>query len=433
MGGSYDGWFTFGEGVQLSLPDGDNIIRTGCAAAKIYGEFTTCPGNPQFDVGGFGQAFTPTAGMIYELSGYVYVSSGDPLIGTDVCASNRLLAKIVFFDPSVGGNEIQSNEIIIANFETPVDQWLAFAVSTPAPAGALRVEALFLFLQPACDEGSAFVDDVSFFEFAPPTPPANLLANPSFDTSLTGWSVFGNVLFDGRYWAYRTRAGCAKLYGPFALPGDASGMYQHLPAAAATTYELSVYSMSTCMESPLTGSNDNFATAKIVFRDAAGVELGSNEVVIADNSMSLGNYALHTVTATAPEGTASVEPYILFIQPTSMGGAVWVDDISFHEAAATAAEPAPRNVELSQNVPNPFNPTTRIDFFLKSGGTVDIGVYDAAGRRVATLLSGGLGAGAHQVIWDGRAESGAPAASGVYWYVLRTPAERISRAMVLLR
>jgi len=40
-GGSYDGWtIKFGEGIQLSLPGGDDIIRTGSAASKTYGEFT---------------------------------------------------------------------------------------------------------------------------------------------------------------------------------------------------------------------------------------------------------------------------------------------------------------------------------------------------------------------------------------------------------
>jgi hypothetical protein len=433
LGGSYDGWLTFGEGVQLSLPDGDNIIHTGSAAAKIYGEFTTCPGNPQFDVGGFGQVFTPTEGMIYELSGYVYVSSGDPMVGTDVCTSNRLLAKIVFFDAVEGGNEIQSNELIIGNFDTPVDEWLAFTVSTPAPEGALRVEALFLFLQPACDEGAVYVDDVTFYELTPPTPPANMLVNPSFDTDLSAWNIFGNVYYDGRYWAFRTRTGCAKLYGPFAVPGDASGMYQSFATAPGTEYQFDVYSMSTCMETPVTGSNDNYAVAKIVFRDGGGVEMGSNETVIGDSSMTLGTWTLHTVTATAPEGSATVEPYILFVQPTSMGGAIWVDDLSFYEAVITGDTPEPLNVELHQNVPNPFNPVTRIDFNLRFEDTVDLAVYDVTGRLVATLLRGRVGVGMHHVTWDGKADNGIPAASGVYWYVLRTSTERMSRAMVLLR
>ena len=52
-GGSYDGWTTFGAGPNLSLPAGDNIIHTGAAASKIFGEFNNCPDFPSFDVGGF--------------------------------------------------------------------------------------------------------------------------------------------------------------------------------------------------------------------------------------------------------------------------------------------------------------------------------------------------------------------------------------------
>lgn len=433
LGGSYDGWFTEGSGVQLSLPDGDNIIHTGAAAAKIYGEFTTCPGNPQFDTGLFGQYFTPTAGKIYELNGYAFVSSGDPLTGTDVCTSNRCVAKVVFFDAVVGGNEIQSNEVIIGNFDTPMDEWLEFTVSAPAPAGALRVEALVIFLQPACDEGATFVDDLTFYELDPPAPPANMLVNPSFDFDLSGWVTFANAYYDGRYWARRTAPGSAKLFGAFGGPGDASGMYQEFAAEAGTEYQMDIYSMTTCWETPITGSNDNYAAAKIVFFDDTIAEIGSNEVVIGDSSMVLGFWSKHTVTATAPEGTAFVRSYILFIQPTSMGGAIWVDDVAFHEVVATGDTPEPRNVDLRQNVPNPFNPVTRIDFNLKFEDTVDLAVYDVAGRRIATLLSGRVGAGLHHVTWDGKADTGVPAASGVYWYVLRTSTERMSRTMVLLR
>jgi hypothetical protein len=106
-GGSYDGWGTFGEGVQLSLPGGDNIIRTGVAAAKIYGEFTGCPSNPQFDVGGFFQSFTPTPGLEYQMRGYTFVSVADTIPATEICVEqNRLIAKIVFFDAAVGGDEL---------------------------------------------------------------------------------------------------------------------------------------------------------------------------------------------------------------------------------------------------------------------------------------------------------------------------------------
>ena len=109
-GGSYSGWFTFGGGVQLSLPSGDNIIRTGAAASKTYGGFTGCPSLPSFNVGGYGQAFTPVAGKVYTLSGYSYIAAADPIPGTTTCTKNRMLAKIAFFNAAVGGTELSANE-----------------------------------------------------------------------------------------------------------------------------------------------------------------------------------------------------------------------------------------------------------------------------------------------------------------------------------
>jgi len=88
---------------------------------------------------------------------------------------------------------------------------------------------------------------------------------------------------------------------------------------------------------------------------------------------------------------------------------------------------------LYQNIPNPFNPTTRIDFDLEKSDRVEVVVYDVAGRRVATLFSGQLGIGPHSVRWDGRTASGKLAASGVYWYELRTSQGKLSRSMVLMK
>ena len=102
-GGSYDGWMTFGNGPNISTPADDDIYRSGVAAAKIYGEFSNCPDYPVFDVGGVYQAFTPTPGTEYELSGYTLVSSADTIPGFDTCLGNRLIAKIVFFNAAVGG------------------------------------------------------------------------------------------------------------------------------------------------------------------------------------------------------------------------------------------------------------------------------------------------------------------------------------------
>ncbi|HSG28520.1 MAG TPA: FlgD immunoglobulin-like domain containing protein [Candidatus Krumholzibacterium sp.] len=436
LGGSYDGWFTFGAGVQLSTPDGDNIIRTDSTAAKIYGEFTNCDiPIPTFDVGGFGQAFlSPVAGQLYRFSGWTFVSSGDPIPGTNPCVSNRLLAKIVFFNATAGGAELASNEIIVGDGNSILDTWNEFSIEAPCPAGALRVEALFLFLQPGCDTGSVFVDDVSFEEITPDTPPTNLLANPSFDSTLDGWNVFGNVYPDGRSWALRSRPYGAKLFGPFAGPGDASGLFQTFPVTEGTELEMSIHALTTCVESPMNAAgNDNYLSIKLVYFDNAYTVLDTIETVVIDSTTAMGTWFRHSISLTAPAGVDSVSAYVLFIQPSAEGGAVWVDDLSLHEVTTTGVDDIPTASILYQNVPNPFNPTTRIDFNLATAGKVDINVYDVTGRHIATLLDEYRDAGIHRVMWDGRNDKGGIVASGVYYYSLVTKDESITRKMVLLR
>lgn len=75
----------------------------------------------------------------------------------------------------------------------------------------------------------------------------------------------------------------------------------------------------------------------------------------------------------------------------------------------------PRDVlALSQNQPNPFNPSTRIDYSLPVASMVDIAVFDVAGRRVATLVAGPRPAGRGSIVWQGRDDDGQSVASGIY-------------------
>jgi hypothetical protein len=93
----------------------------------------------------------------------------------------------------------------------------------------------------------------------------------------------------------------------------------------------------------------------------------------------------------------------------------------------------PRKMQLQQNVPNPFNPSTSIHFDLAEAGHVELTVFDAAGRQVTSLVSGYRDAGPHAVQWNGRTSSGQMAAAGVYQYVLRTASGVQSRRMVLVK
>jgi hypothetical protein len=88
---------------------------------------------------------------------------------------------------------------------------------------------------------------------------------------------------------------------------------------------------------------------------------------------------------------------------------------------------------LAQNFPNPFRADTRIRFALPQAERVDLRVFDVGGRAVRTLVRGELGAGVHDVAWDGRDEDGSRVASGVYFYRMTAGAEERERKMVHLK
>jgi flagellar hook assembly protein FlgD len=102
-------------------------------------------------------------------------------------------------------------------------------------------------------------------------------------------------------------------------------------------------------------------------------------------------------------------------------------------ADPTPVSGAPRELSLGQNVPNPFNPTTRIGFTLPEASHVNIRIFDVHGRLVATLLDRALPAGAGDVLWNGRDERGAAVSSGVYFYRLSASGRQITKKMVLLK
>ena len=82
--------------------------------------------------------------------------------------------------------------------------------------------------------------------------------------------------------------------------------------------------------------------------------------------------------------------------------------------------------------PNPARARARFGFVLPGAGDVRLTVVDLAGRRVATVVSGVLGAGAHEASWNGRGDSG-PSRAGLYFARLETAAGRTSRRFVLER
>ena len=107
--------------------------------------------------------------------------------------------------------------------------------------------------------------------------------------------------------------------------------------------------------------------------------------------------------------------------------------LCFEQVTGDDPMPLPDVTFLAQNFPNPFNPVTTIAFGLKESGLVRLRIYDAAGRFVATLIEESRPAGTYAAVWNGKAQNGSQAASGVYFYRLTAATFTETKKMILLK
>jgi hypothetical protein len=101
--------------------------------------------------------------------------------------------------------------------------------------------------------------------------------------------------------------------------------------------------------------------------------------------------------------------------------------------AVPAELQVPDRYALEPNYPNPFNPTTKINYQLSRAGYTRLTIYDIQGREIKTLVNSFQNTGDYSVTWDGRSEEGVPVASGVYMFRLKSGKFDKSNKMILLK
>jgi chitinase len=106
-----------------------------------------------------------------------------------------------------------------------------------------------------------------------------------------------------------------------------------------------------------------------------------------------------------------------------------VKEAAFGATSVTSEDGStPENFVLSQNFPNPFNPSTTIRFHTPYSANVTLKVFDALGREIVTLVDQSLPAGAHSVHWYAQGR-----ASGVYYYRLTAGNFVSTKKLILAR
>jgi len=123
--------------------------------------------------------------------------------------------------------------------------------------------------------------------------------------------------------------------------------------------------------------------------------------------------------------------------PTSHGeaGSAGADGaLGVVDVGCTPVPEVPQAFALRQNAPNPFNPVTTIEYEVPfAGGRVLLEVFNAAGRRVRTLVDCVQNPSVQSVTWRGLDDDGQRVPSGVYFYRLSAPGYENTKRMLLLK
>jgi hypothetical protein len=182
-----------------------------------------------------------------------------------------------------------------------------------------------------------------------------------------------------------------------------------------------------CVRYDLSGIS-GVASVTVDYFDGAGVEnLAVNGAALYVGDLGAAPAAIApgvTAAVTTIAGPGYVHGALTLtgnVQSFTIGGQQFaIDNVCVTTASdATAVGDAPLAMAaLQPSYPNPFNPSTTLRFSLERPGHVRLTIHDVAGRLVRTLVDEPRGAGDHRVMWDGRDERGATAASGIYFVKL---------------
>lgn len=95
--------------------------------------------------------------------------------------------------------------------------------------------------------------------------------------------------------------------------------------------------------------------------------------------------------------------------------------------------PVSARTSVRKVFPNPFNPSTTIEFSVPRAGPASVRIFDLQGKRVATLVNEALGAGVYRVRWNGKSDDGRDLSSGVYFASVESNRSRDSARLMIVK
>ncbi len=136
--------------------------------------------------------------------------------------------------------------------------------------------------------------------------------------------------------------------------------------------------------------------------------------------------AINTGLSNANINALAVDDSFLFAG--TAGGVLWRRALSQLTFVTSQVSNVPSGFSLGQNFPNPFNPTTIIDYQLPASSFVTLKIYDILGREVVTLINAKQNAGYYSATFNA-----ANIPSGVYFYRLQAGKYSNTKKLLLLK
>lgn len=144
---------------------------------------------------------------------------------------------------------------------------------------------------------------------------------------------------------------------------------------------------------------------------------------IANDTLEAGSYFLAVSIFDLDTSGPSISDYTLTV----------TGDLATPTSVAEGPQSIPTEYLLSENYPNPFNPTTKINYAIAEAGRVQLKIYNALGQEIAALVDDFRLTGDYEVSWDGTNFSGSRVSSGLYFYKIKTADFSQTKKMILLK
>jgi hypothetical protein len=133
------------------------------------------------------------------------------------------------------------------------------------------------------------------------------------------------------------------------------------------------------------------------------------------------------------ENQNEFESAMLYLEGESMYQSVNIVMITDPDNVGVDTNTGPFSFALHQNFPNPFNPSTEIQYEIPDDLLISVSIYDVAGRHIRSLINEDKLAGSYSTIWDGKNDLGSSVAAGVYIYSIEAGKHRQNKKAVYLK